>query len=175
MLPPVARLSPEQAAYHFSLGYTAKVAGTERGIDEPQPVFSALFGEPFFPREHSVYTDMLAQKVRQHEVPVWLVNTGWSGGPYGKGERISIAYTRSIVRAIQNGDLESIPYRTDPVFGFQVPLECPGVPAEALDPKTTWEDANDYDAARQRLAERFVEKARTLKLSELARKGAPSV
>ncbi len=175
VLPPVARLSPEQAAYHFSLGYTAKVAGTERGIDEPQPVFSALFGEPFFPREHGVYTDMLAEKVRRHDVPVWLVNTGWSGGPYGKGERISIAYTRSIVRAIQNGDLESIPRRTDPVFGFEVPLECPGVPAGALDPKATWEDASEYDAAQQKLVESFTEKANTLKLSELARKGAPAV
>lgn len=173
VLPPVSALSPEQAAYHFSLGYTAKVAGTERGIIEPKPAFSALFGEPFFPKAHSVYTDMLAKKVRQHKVPVWLVNTGWTGGAYGVGERISIAYTRNIVRSIQNGELDSIERRTDPVFGFEIPLECPGVPAGALDPQSTWEDSKAYETARIELAQRFEAKADTLDLSKLAKKGAP--
>lgn len=173
VLPPASELSPEQAAYHFSLGYTAKVAGTERGIDEPQPAFSALFGEPFFPKAHSVYTDMLAMKVREHKVPVWLVNTGWTGGPYGVGERISITYTRNIVRAIQNGDLDSVERRTDPVFGFEVPVKCPGVPAGALDPRSTWEDSSAYEKARIKLAQRFIDKANNLELSTLAKKGAP--
>jgi len=175
VLPPVSALTPEQAAYHFSLGYTAKVAGTERGIDEPQPAFSALFGEPFFPKAHSVYTDMLAQKVREHEVPVWLVNTGWTGGPYGTGERISITHTRNIVRAIQNGKLDGIERRSDPVFCFEVPLECPGVPSGALDPQSTWADANAYDEARIKLAQRFADKSATLDLSSLAQKGAPAI
>ncbi len=175
VLPPVSALSPEQAAYHFSLGYTAKVAGTERGINEPQPVFSALFGEPFFPRAHSVYTDMLANKVREHKVQVWLVNTGWTGGAYGVGERISIAYTRNIVRAIQNGELDSVARRADPVFGFEVPVTCPGVPAGALDPQSTWEDSKGYEKARKKLAKRFIAKAESLSLSKLAKKGAPLI
>ncbi len=162
VLPPVARLSPEQAAYHFSLGYTAKVAGTERGIKEPQPAFSALYGEPFFPRTHSVYSKLFMKKIREHQVPVWLVNTGWTGGKYGVGKRIDIPVTRAIVRAIQDGKLNEVEFKKNEVFGFDVPLSCPGVPAGMLDPMSTWSDQAAYLAEQNALAKRFVERAATL-------------
>jgi phosphoenolpyruvate carboxykinase (ATP) len=173
VLPPVARLNRAQAAYHFCLGYTAKVAGTERGVKEPQPTYSALFGEPFFPRRHSVYVDMLIDRIREHSVPVWLVNTGWTGGPYGEGKRISIEYTRAIVRAVQDGQLDKVSMTRDEVFGFEVPTECPGVPSGVLDPRSTWHHTNEYELARLKLARRFIEKAQTLDLPESAKSGGP--
>jgi phosphoenolpyruvate carboxykinase (ATP) len=164
VLPPVARLSPEQAAYHFSLGYTAKVAGTERGVKEPEPVFSALYGEPFFPRPHAIYINLFMEKLRHHRVPVWLVNTGWTGGRYGVGRRIDIPVTRAIIRAIQNGDLNQVAFQTDPVFGFEIPITCPGVPAAILDPATTWSDPAAYLREQRALATFFIERAAKLKL-----------
>lgn len=162
VLPPVARLSPEQAAYHYTLGYTAKVAGTERGIKEPKPAFSALYGEPFFPRPLSVYSKLFMEKIRKHQVPVWLVNTGWTGGKYGVGERIDIPVTRAIIRAIQDEKLNDIEFRKDEVFGFDVPLSCPEVPSEILDPASTWSDKAAYAVEQNALARRFVERAQAL-------------
>lgn len=162
VLPPVARLSPEQAAYHFSLGYTAKVAGTERGIKEPQPAFSALYGEPFFPRTLSVYSSLFMEKIRKHNVPVWLVNTGWTGGRYGVGKRIDIPVTRAIVRAIQDGKLNDVEFKKNEVFGFDVPLSCPDVPSSILDPASTWDDKAAYEAEQNALAQRFIDRAASL-------------
>ncbi|MEJ5246811.1 MAG: phosphoenolpyruvate carboxykinase (ATP) [Caldilinea sp.] len=155
VLPPIARLTPAQAMYHFLSGYTAKVAGTERGLTEPQATFSACFGEPFMVWHPSVYAHMLAERIQQHKVDVWLVNTGWSGGPYGVGSRIKIAYTRAMINAALNGDLDYVDYRTDPLFNLRVPLACPDVPAEVLDPRSTWADPCAYDAQARRLAEMF--------------------
>jgi phosphoenolpyruvate carboxykinase (ATP) len=170
VLPPVARLSPKQAAYHFSLGYTAKVAGTERGVKEPEPVFSALYGEPFFPRNHSEYIQLFMDKIRQHEVPVWLVNTGWTGGKFGVGKRIDIPVTRAIIRAIQSGELNDVKFERDKVFGFDVPSSCPGVPSRILDPASTWRDRGAYEIEQRALAEKFIERANSLDLpSEVAR------
>ncbi len=162
VLPPAARLSPEQAAYHFSLGYTAKVAGTERGIKEPQPAFSALYGEPFFPRTHSVYSKLFMEKIRKHQVPVWLVNTGWTGGKYGVGKRIDIPVTRALIRAIQDGKLNDVEFKKNEVFGFDVPKSCPDVPSGILDPASTWSDKAAYAAEQNALAKRFVERAEKL-------------
>ena len=164
MLPPVARLSPEQAAFHYSLGYTAKVAGTERGVKEPEPVFSALYGEPFFPRPHATYINLFMEKLRQHQVPVWLVNTGWTGGKYGVGKRIDIPVTRAIIRAIQSGELNQAAFRTNPVFGFEVPTTCPGVPATILDPASTWKDQTAFEQDQRALANFFIERAAKLSL-----------
>ena len=158
----MARLSPLQAAYHFSMGYTAKVAGTERGIKEPEPVFSALYGEPFFPRPHSEYIRLFTDKIKQFDVPVWLVNTGWTGGKYGVGKRIDIPVTRAIVRAIQEGKLNDVEFNQDPVFGFDVPTSCPGVPSGILDPSSTWSDPEAYKQEQTALAERFIERSKTL-------------
>jgi len=164
VLPPVARLSPEQAAYHYSLGYTAKVAGTERGVKEPEPVFSALYGEPFFPRSHATYIQLFMDKLRQHRVPVWLVNTGWTGGKYGVGKRIDIPVTRAIIRAIQSGELNQVSFRTNPVFGFEVPTQCPGVPASILDPASTWQEPAAYEREQGALARFFIDRAAKLRL-----------
>jgi len=164
VLPPVARLSPEQAAYHYSLGYTAKVAGTERGVKEPEPVFSALYGEPFFPRDHATYIQLFMDKLRQHRVPVWLVNTGWTGGKYGVGKRIDIPVTRAIIRAIQSGELNQVAFQTNPVFGFEVPTQCPGVPAAILDPASTWPEAAAFEREQRALARFFIERTAKLNL-----------
>jgi len=164
VLPPVARLSPEQAAYHYSMGYTAKVAGTERGIKEPEPVFSALYGEPFFPRPHAVYIKMFMEKLRQYKIPVWLVNTGWTGGRYGVGRRIDIPVTRAIIRAIQDGELSQSAFKTDAVFGFEVPISCPQVPPSILDPASTWQDQQGYSREQSALATFFIERATKLNL-----------
>ncbi len=155
VLPPVARLNSDEAMYHFLSGYTAKVAGTERGVTEPQATFSACFGAPFMPLNPTVYATLLGEKIAQHESRVWLVNTGWSGGPYGVGKRIQLSYTRAMVRAILEGKLDDVPTREDPVFGFHVPSECPGVPPEVLDPKSTWSDGAAYDAQASKLAGMF--------------------
>ena len=159
VLPPVARLTRDQAVYHFLSGYTAKVAGTEKGVTEPQATFSACFGEPFMPLPPTMYADLLAKKIEDHESQVWLVNTGWSGGPYGVGERIKIAYTRAMVRSALDGTLAQVSVRIDPTFGLAVPSECPDVPAAVLDPRSTWDDGEAYDAQAKKVVTLFVENA----------------
>jgi phosphoenolpyruvate carboxykinase (ATP) len=157
VLPPVSRLTNAQAMYHFLSGYTAKVAGTERGVTEPQATFSACFGAPFLALKPSVYAGLLGRKIARHKVSAWLINTGWSGGPYGVGERINLPYTRAMVRAVLGGELDDAPMRDDPVFGLQVPQACPGVPAEVLEPRATWTDPEAYDDQARKLAGMFVE------------------
>jgi phosphoenolpyruvate carboxykinase (ATP) len=157
VLPPVSRLSADQAMYHFISGYTAKVAGTERGVSEPTATFSPCFGAPFLVLPPAFYARMLGEKIHQHGSRCWLVNTGWSGGGYRVGKRISIAHTRAIVTAIQEGLLDDAPCDVDPWFGLQVPRQCPGVPDEILNPKATWKDAAAYDESAADLARRFNE------------------
>jgi phosphoenolpyruvate carboxykinase (ATP) len=155
VLPPIARLSHDQAAYHFISGYTAKLAGTEVGIKEPKATFSACFGAPFMPRHPGEYAAMLIERLARWNVPVWLVNTGWTGGPYGTGERMNIDYTRQMVRAALNGLLDDVPTRTDPIFNVEVPTSVPDVPSEVLDPRATWQDKAAYDAQAHTLARMF--------------------
>ncbi len=157
VLPPVARLSGEQAMYHFLSGYTAKVAGTEKGIKEPEATFSTCFGAPFMVLHPGVYADLLGKKMAQHNAVCWLVNTGWSGGPYGVGQRMKIAHTRAMIRAILNGSLANVETKPDPIFGVQVPVSCPDVPAEVLQPRNTWSDKEAYDRQARDLARRFSE------------------
>ena len=155
VLPPISRLTPEQAMYHFLSGYTAKVAGTERGVTEPVATFSACFGAPFLPRHPGVYAEMLGEKLREHGAKVWLVNTGWSGGGYGVGNRMKLGYTRAMVNAALAGGLDDVEYVTDPVFGLDIPVSIPGVPDEVLQPRGTWTDVAAYDANAAKLAEMF--------------------
>ena len=157
ILPPISRLTREQAQYHFISGYTAKLAGTEIGVTEPHATFSAGFGAPFLPRHPGEYARMLAERLEQHDVPVWLVNTGWTGGPYGVGHRMPIDHTRVMVRAALNGELADVAYERDPVFGFEVPTEVPGVPSQVLRPRGTWGDPSAYDAKAAELAAMFAE------------------
>ncbi len=157
VLPPISSLTPAQAMYHFISGYTAKVAGTERGVTEPQATFSACFGAPFMAQHPGVYADLLGKKIAAHDVKCWLVNTGWSGGPYGVGSRMKIAYTRAMVNAALNGDLNDVEYIEDSNFGVQVPTSCPDVPAEVLIPRNTWQDGMAYDDQAQKLAHMFIE------------------
>jgi phosphoenolpyruvate carboxykinase (ATP) len=157
VLPPVARLTPAQAMYHFLSGYTAKVAGTEKGVTEPEATFSACFGAPFMALPPTVYARLLGEKVARHGVDVWLVNTGWSGGPYGVGRRLPIAHTRAMVHAVLDGSLARVPTVVDPVFGLAVPTACPGVPTSLLDPRLTWADKEAYDRQAQKVARLFVE------------------
>ncbi len=155
VLPPIARLTPEQAMYHFLSGYTAKVAGTERGVTEPSATFSSCFGAPFLPLPPGVYAKMLGERIAKHGAQVWLVNTGWTGGAYGTGSRMKLPYTRAMVTAALAGQLDSVQYQKDPVFGFEVPLAVPGVPSEVLMPRNTWPDPLAYDAQAKKLAEMF--------------------
>ncbi|MCC6626393.1 MAG: phosphoenolpyruvate carboxykinase [Chloroflexi bacterium] len=155
VLPPISRLTAVQAMYHFLSGYTARVAGTERGVTEPQATFSACFGAPFLPLSPSIYADLLGEKIERHGAQVWLVNTGWTGGPPGVGHRMPITYTRAMVAAALNGDLASVATRVDPIFGLEVPTACPGVAAEVLDPRSTWADRAAYDEQARRLAAMF--------------------
>ena len=155
ILPPISRLTREQAQYHFISGYTAKLAGTEVGVTEPAATFSAGFGAPFLPRHPGEYAAMLADRLEEHEVPVWLVNTGWTGGPVGVGHRMRIDHTRSMVRAALDGELENVEFETDPVFGVQIPTAVPGVPSEILRPRDTWPDPAAYDAKARELAAMF--------------------
>lgn len=156
VLPPVSKLTPEQAMYHFLSGYTAKLAGTERGMGrEPQAAFSACFGEPFLPRHPFEYAHMLGDKLRKHDASVWLVNTGWTGGAFGVGHRMNLAYTRAMVTAAIEGELADVPATPHPVFGVHVPVFCPGVPNEILDPRKAWPDPGSYDRAARDLAGRF--------------------
>jgi phosphoenolpyruvate carboxykinase (ATP) len=156
VLPPISRLSPEQAMYHFLSGYTARVAGTEKGVgSEPQATFSTCFGAPFMPRHPTVYAKLLGEKMAKHGAKCWLVNTGWTGGAYGTGKRMQIAYTRAMVRAALDGRLAQVAARPDPNFGMHVPEACPDVPAEVLNPKSTWTDKGAYDKAARDVAKRF--------------------
>jgi phosphoenolpyruvate carboxykinase (ATP) len=176
VLPPISRLSRDQAMYHFISGYTAKLAGTEVGVKEPSATFSTCFGAPFMPRHPSVYAEMLGERMDRFGVPVWLVNTGWTGGPYGVGERMNIAWTRSMVRGALNGTLKDVPTHTDPNFGLEVPERCPDVPAEVLWPRDTWADKDAYDTQARKLADMFVEnfKAYEDRVSPAVRDAGPS-
>ncbi|WP_138417666.1 phosphoenolpyruvate carboxykinase (ATP) [Aquibacillus sediminis] len=157
VLPPIAKLTKEQAMYHFLSGYTSKLAGTERGITEPTATFSTCFGEPFLPHRPDVYADLLGEKIDKHQARVYLVNTGWTGGPYGIGERIKLSYTRKMVSAAINGELENAEFSPHPVFGVFVPSEVEGVPSKLLNPRNTWNIPSLYDEKAQDLARRFVE------------------
>ena len=156
VLPPISRLAPEQAMYHFLSGYTAKVAGTERGLGkEPQATFSAGFGAPFLPRPPASYASLLGEKLRRHQADCWLVNTGWVGGPYGVGSRMKLQYTRAMLNAVLSGELKDVPVTPDPIFKVMVPQSCPGVPATFLDARGMWADKAAYDKAARDLAQRF--------------------
>ncbi|MFN2447713.1 MAG: phosphoenolpyruvate carboxykinase [Vicinamibacterales bacterium] len=161
VLPPIARLSPEGAMYHYLSGYTAKVAGTEKGVTEPSATFSTCFGAPFLPLHPNIYARGLGERIARHAVGVWLVNTGWTGGPYGVGHRMQIAYTRAMIHAALSGGLAETPYRRHPVFNVDVPATCPGVPSDVLDPRSTWADTSAYDAQAKKLATMFVENFKT--------------
>lgn len=160
VLPPISKLTPGQAAFHFISGYTAKVAGTEAGITEPVVAFSACFGAPFMPLHPTVYAEMLSEKMRNSNVNVWLINTGWSGGPYGVGKRMSLKYTRAMITAALNGELDNLDFETHEVFGLAMPTSCPNVPDEVLSPKNTWSDKQEYDKTAQKLANKFNENFR---------------
>lgn len=155
VLPPISRLSPGQAAFHFISGYTAKVAGTEAGITEPVVAFSACFGAPFMPLHPTYYAEMLSRKMQESEVNVWLVNTGWSGGAYGKGSRMKLNHTRAMITAALQGDLDQVNYQKHEIFGLAMPEECPNVPQEVLFPRNTWDSKEEYDETARKLARKF--------------------
>jgi len=175
IFPPIAKLTTEQAMYHFISGYTAKVAGTEMGITEPEAAFSTCFGAPFMPRHSLVYADLLAKRIKEHGSSVWLINTGWSGGPYGIGSRISLPYTRAILRAIFSGALSQIPTVKDPLFGLEVPQSCPDVPKDILNPRETWKDKSAYDKKARVLANLFIKNFKQFELPELEKTVGPKV
>lgn len=177
VLPPVAPLTTGQAMYHFLSGYTAKVAGTEVGVTEPQATFSACFGAPFLVWHPTVYAELLARKVAESQVRVWMVNTGWTGGPYGTGRRISLKFTRAIIDAIHSGELAAVETVEDPVFGLRLPTSCPGVPSEILSPRATWADKAAYDETARKLAARFHENFKKYadQASDEIRQGGPRV
>ena len=155
VLPPISKLSKEQAMYHFLSGFTSKLAGTERGITSPQPAFSTCFGSPFLPLHATVYAEMLGKKIDEHGAQVFLVNTGWTGGEYGVGSRMKLAYTRTMVRAAIDGKLRNVETTTDAVFGLEIPTKIEGVPAEVLIPRNAWEDQAAYDVKATELAQAF--------------------
>ena len=155
VLPPISKLTPGQAAYHFISGYTAKVAGTEEGVDEPLPSFSACFGAPFMPLHPTEYADMLRKKMQEAGVNVWLVNTGWTGGPYGVGSRMKLKYTRAMITAAMEGKLDTVSYEKHPIFGLNMPTSCENVPKEVLNPRNTWKDKKEYDKKAIELATSF--------------------
>jgi phosphoenolpyruvate carboxykinase (ATP) len=157
VLPPIARLSPAAAMYHFLSGYTAKVAGTEKGVTEPKATFSTCFGAPFMVLHPTVYAKFLGEKIARHNSRVWLVNTGWSGGPYGIGHRMKISHTRAMIRAALTGQLDSVQYTKDDIFNLEVPQSVPGVPSEVLNPRGTWKDSAAYDEQAHKLARMFIE------------------
>ena len=157
VLPPISRLSRDAAIYHFVTGFTSKLAGTERGITEPQPTFSTCFGEPFMPLDPFVYAEMLGKKIELHNTKVFLINTGWSGGPYGVGSRINLKYTRAMVTAALSGELDEVEYRHDDIFNVEIPQYCPNVPSELLNPVDTWANKEAYGAAAKKLAKMFRE------------------
>jgi phosphoenolpyruvate carboxykinase (ATP) len=155
VLPPIAKLSREQAMYYFMSGYTAKVAGTERGVTEPQATFSACFGAVFLVWHPTKYADMLGKLIDQHGSDVWLVNTGWSGGPYGVGSRMKLPYTRAMIRAVLSGELRDAKTDVDPVFGLAMPTACQDVPNDVLNPRNTWSDKSAYDTQAHKLSDMF--------------------
>ncbi|NGP86996.1 phosphoenolpyruvate carboxykinase (ATP) [Fodinibius halophilus] len=157
VLPPISKLTPEQAMYHFISGYTAKVAGTERGVTEPQATFSACFGAPFMPLHPTVYAELLAKKIRKHNSSVWLLNTGWTGGPHGVGHRMELPHTRQMLSEALNGNIEDVEFKIDPVFGLAIPQHVEGVPDEVLIPRNTWDDKTAYDEKADQLAKMFAE------------------
>jgi len=161
VLPPISRLSPEAAMFHFLSGYTAKVAGTETGVTEPKATFSTCFGAPFLPLAPSRYAAMLGERIERHGARVWLVNTGWTGGPYGVGRRMKIGYTRAMIRAALAGALDGVAYHKDPVFNLDIPGSCPDVPADVLNPRNTWSDGAAYDEQAHKLARMFRENFQT--------------
>lgn len=157
VLPPISRLTTEQARYYFLSGYTAKVAGTERGVTDPEATFSVCFGAPFLPLPPQTYSHMLGEKITKHGARVWLVNTGWTGGPYGVGQRMKLKYTRAMLRAALEGKLDEVATERDPIFGLEIPLECPEVPNNVLKPRDTWSDPEAYDEQARKLAAMFKE------------------
>jgi phosphoenolpyruvate carboxykinase (ATP) len=177
VIPPISRLNKSQAMYHFISGYTAKVAGTEMGITEPKLTFSACFGAAFLPLHPTVYASLFGEKMEKSEVNVWLVNTGWTGGPYGIGSRIKLSYTRAMISAALEGKLDFAPMHLDPVFGFEVPKICPNVPAEVLNPRSTWADSEAYDQQAEKLTQAFVQNFSKFQdfATEDILKGAPKV
>jgi len=176
VMPPISKLTPEQAMYHFISGYTAKVAGTEAGVTEPQATFSACFGAPFMVLHPSRYAELLAARIRDQKVDCWLVNTGWSGGPYGVGKRMSIKHTRTLLNAALDGSLSKVEYELDPIFGVQVPTSCPGVPKKILNPRNTWADKEEYDRKAKHLAQLFTDNFRDYAdhVSEEVRSAGPN-
>jgi phosphoenolpyruvate carboxykinase (ATP) len=161
VLPPIARLTPEAAMYHFLSGYTAKVAGTEKGVKDPSATFSTCFGAPFLPLSPNVYARGLGERIARHRARVWLVNTGWTGGPFGVGTRMKIAHTRAMITAALSGALDNVQYQRHPVFNLDMPTSCPGVPSDVLDPRSTWIDKAAYDAQAKKLAAMFVDNFKT--------------
>jgi phosphoenolpyruvate carboxykinase (ATP) len=161
VLPPIARLTPEAAMYHFLSGYTARVAGTEKGVTEPKAAFSTCFGAPFLPLNPNVYARMLGEKIATHKSNVWLVNTGWTGGPYGVGSRMKIAHTRAMITAALTGQLDAVAYKKHSIFNLDVPVTCPGIPDGVLDPRSTWPDPAKYDEQAKKLAGMFVQNFKT--------------
>jgi phosphoenolpyruvate carboxykinase (ATP) len=160
VMPPIAKLTPQQAMYHFLSGYTARVAGTEKGVIEPKATFSTCFGAPFMALHPTVYAKLLGEKIAKHQVQCWLVNTGWTGGPYGVGHRMKIAYTRAMIGAALNSDLEGVSFEPDPVFGVYVPTGCCGVPEDILNPRDTWPDQVAYDQQARKVAHMFADNFR---------------
>ena len=177
VLPPISKLTKEQAMYHFISGYTAKVAGTERGVTEPEPNFSTCFGAPFMVHHPRVYADLLGKKIEEHQVRCWLVNTGWTGGPYGVGKRMHLPYTRAMVNGALAGELDNVKTVKDPIFGVEIPQEVPGVPNEVLNPRETWADKAAYDKQAADLAKLFVENFKKYEegTSEAIKKAGPKV
>ena len=175
VLPPVSKLSREQAMYYFINGYTSKLAGTEAGVTEPTPNFSPCYGGPFLPREPMVYAEWLARRVEEHAADVWLLNTGWTGGAYGTGSRFALKYTRAFVTAILDGTLRSVEYIEDPIFGLSMPKSAPNVPSDILHPRSTWADTDAYDVQARRLAGLFRENDATYELSDEVRAAGPKI
>jgi phosphoenolpyruvate carboxykinase (ATP) len=177
VLPPIAKLTPDQAMYHFLSGYTAKVAGTEIGVTEPEATFSTCFGAPFMPRHPSVYGNLLKERIAKGGVDCWLVNTGWTGGKYGVGKRMPIKETRALLNAALDGSLKNVEFRQDPNFGFDVPVAVPGVDSKLLDPRGTWANPAEYDATAAKLVDLFVENFGQFEghVDEGVRQAAPKV
>ncbi len=183
ILPPISRLTPEQAMYYFISGYTAKIAGTEEGINEPEATFSACFGAPFLPLAPTQYADLLGDKIRKGSrtgdgtIHVWLINTGWSGGQYGEGSRVELSFTRAMIKAVLNGDLTNVEYRTHPIFGLDMPTRCPDVPNAILNPRDTWRNEEDYDRVANKLAQLFIDNFKQYadKASDEIKASAPKI